>query len=74
MLEMNFLSGCEIMKKIILILMVLTTALLLAQITYPVVDTGQNQNYNYNNQIEIAAPSAGETFYYWNEAVNIINE
>ncbi len=33
----------------------------MAEITYPVVDTGQT--LSYNNQMEITAPGVGEAFY-----------
>ena len=49
------------MKKYLIIIMLVIAAFLMAEITYPVVDTGQT--LSYNNQIEIAVPTAGEAFY-----------
>ncbi|MCF7913315.1 MAG: DUF1566 domain-containing protein [Candidatus Cloacimonetes bacterium] len=49
------------MKKYLIIILLVVTSFLMSEITYPVVDTGQNQNYN--NQTEITAPEVGEAFY-----------
>jgi uncharacterized protein DUF1566/type IX secretion system substrate protein len=49
------------MKKMIILLVLVLASFLLAEVTFPVVDTGQTLCYDNNE--EISAPAVGEAFY-----------